>query len=67
MDRQWWHLQVDTCDEGWIGRMAENNKVVVTRKSNDVNSPQYRERITLNDRVIQDGSAYLTMELGCQW
>ena len=40
---------------------AANNKVVVTRKSNDVNSPQYRERIvTLNDRVIQDGSAYLT-------
>ena len=40
---------------------AANNKVVVTRKSNDVNSPQYRERIvTLNDRVIQDSSAYLT-------
>ena len=40
---------------------ADNNKVVVTRKSNDVNSPQYRERIvTLNGRVIQDGSAYLT-------
>ena len=40
---------------------AANNKVVVTRKSNDVNSPQYRERtVTLNDRVIQDGSAYLT-------
>ena len=40
---------------------AAGNKVVVTRKSNDVNSPQYRERIvTLNDRVIQDGSAYLT-------
>ncbi|MBZ5797972.1 hypothetical protein K8353_48980, partial [Burkholderia contaminans] len=34
---------------------------VVTRKSNDVNSPQYRERtVTLNGRVIQDGSAYLT-------
>lgn len=40
---------------------AANNKVVVTRKSNDVNSPQYRERtVTLNGRVIQDGSAYLT-------
>ena len=40
---------------------ATNNKVVVTRKSNDVNSPQYRERtVTLNGRVIQDGSAYLT-------
>ena len=40
---------------------ADNNKVVVTRKSNDVNSPQYRERtVTLNERVIQDGSAYLT-------
>ncbi|RJP07461.1 YSIRK signal domain/LPXTG anchor domain surface protein [Streptococcus pseudopneumoniae] len=40
---------------------ATNNKVVVARKSNDVNSPQYRERIvTLNGRVIQDGSAYLT-------
>ncbi|VMF41433.1 endo-alpha-N-acetylgalactosaminidase [Streptococcus pneumoniae] len=40
---------------------ANNNKVVVTRKSNDVNSPQYRERtVTLNGRVIQDGSAYLT-------
>ena len=40
---------------------AAGNKVVVTRKSNDVNSPQYRERIvTLNGRVIQDGSAYLT-------
>ena len=40
---------------------ADNNKVVVTRKSNDVNSPQYRERtVTLNGRVIQDGSAYLT-------
>ena len=40
---------------------AANNKVVVARKSNDVNSPQYRERIvTLNGRVIQDGSAYLT-------
>ena len=33
----------------------------MTRKSNDVNSPQYRERtVTLNGRVIQDGSAYLT-------
>lgn len=40
---------------------ADNNKVVVTRKSNDVNSPLYRERtVTLNGRVIQDGSAYLT-------
>lgn len=40
---------------------ADKNKVVVTRKSNDVNSPQYRERtVTLNGRVIQDGSAYLT-------
>jgi len=40
---------------------ADNNKVVVTRKSNDVNSPQYRERtVTLNGRVIQDGLAYLT-------
>lgn len=40
---------------------AANNKVVVARKSNDVNSPQYRERtVTLNGRVIQDGSAYLT-------
>ena len=40
---------------------ADNNKVVVTRKSNDINSPQYRERtVTLNGRVIQDGSAYLT-------
>jgi len=40
---------------------AANNKVVVTRKSNDVNSPQCRERtVTLNGRVIQDGSAYLT-------
>ena len=40
---------------------ADNNKVVVTRKSNDVNSPQYRERtVTLNGRIIQDGSAYLT-------
>lgn len=40
---------------------ADNNKVVVTRKSNDVNSQQYRERtVTLNGRVIQDGSAYLT-------
>ena len=40
---------------------AANNKVVVTRKSNDVHSPQYRERtVTLNGRVIQDGSAYLT-------
>ena len=38
-----------------------NNKVVVARKSNDVNSSQYRERtVTLNGRVIQDGSAYLT-------
>ena len=51
----------------WIPEMkvelvdADNNKVVVTRKSNDVNSPQYRERtVTLNGRVIQDGSAYLT-------
>lgn len=33
---------------------ADNNKVVVTRKSNDVNSPQYRERtVTLNGRVIK--------------
>ncbi|TPD58254.1 SpGH101 family endo-alpha-N-acetylgalactosaminidase [Streptococcus symci] len=40
---------------------ADNNKVVVTRKSNDINSPQYRERtVTLNGRVVQDGSAYLT-------
>lgn len=40
---------------------TDNNKVVVTRKSNDINSPQYRERtVTLNGRVIQDGSAYLT-------
>ena len=40
---------------------ADNNKVVVTRKSNDINSSQYRERtVTLNGRVIQDGSAYLT-------
>ena len=40
---------------------ADSNKVVVTRKSNDVNSQQYRERtVTLNGRVIQDGSAYLT-------
>ena len=40
---------------------AAGNKVVVTRKSNDVNSPQYRERtVTLNGRVIQDGLAYLT-------
>lgn len=40
---------------------ADNNKLVVTRKSNDVNSPLYRERtVTLNGRVIQDGSAYLT-------
>ena len=40
---------------------AAGNKVVVTRKSNDVNSLQYRERtVTLNGRVIQDGSAYLT-------
>ena len=40
---------------------SAGNKVVVTRKSNDVNSPQYRERtVTLNGRVIQDGSAYLT-------
>ena len=40
---------------------AAGNKVVVTRKSNDVNSPLYRERtVTLNGRVIQDGSAYLT-------
>lgn len=40
---------------------ADNNKVVVTRKSNDINSPQYRERtVTLNGRVIQNGSAYLT-------
>ena len=40
---------------------AAGNKVVVTRKSNDVNNPQYRERtVTLNGRVIQDGSAYLT-------
>lgn len=40
---------------------ADKNKVVVTRKSNDVNSPQYRERtVTLNGCVIQDGSAYLT-------
>ena len=47
-------MKVELVDEA-------NNKVVVTRKSNDVNSPQYRERIvTLNDRVIQDGSAYLT-------
>ena len=41
--------------------MQQVTKVVVTRKSNDVNSPQYRERtVTLNGRVIQDGSAYLT-------
>ena len=47
-------MKVELVDE-------ENNKVVVTRKSNDVNSPQYRERtVTLNGRVIQDGSAYLT-------
>ena len=40
---------------------SANNKVVVARKSNDVNSSQYRERtVTLNGRVIQDGSAYLT-------
>ena len=46
---------------------AAGNKVVVTRKSNDVNSPQYRERtVTLNGRVIQDGSAYLTLGTGMQ-
>ena len=40
---------------------ADGHQVVITRKSNDVNSPLYRERtVTLNGRVIQDGSAYLT-------
>ncbi len=40
----------------------ENNKVIVTVKSNDVNSPQYRERIKTHLMIvfIQDGSAYLT-------
>ncbi|ONK26045.1 endo-alpha-N-acetylgalactosaminidase [Streptococcus azizii] len=37
-----------------------NNQLVLTRKSNDVTSPLYRQRtVTLNGRVIQDGSAYL--------
>ncbi len=36
-------------------------KVVLKLVSQMINSPQYRERtVTLNGRVIQDGSAYLT-------
>ena len=38
----------------------DNNQVTIRRKSNDVANPGYRERtVTLNGRVIQDGSAYL--------
>ncbi|MBF0780588.1 MULTISPECIES: endo-alpha-N-acetylgalactosaminidase family protein [unclassified Granulicatella] len=37
-----------------------NNQLVITRQSNDVNSPLYRQRtVRLNGRVIQDGTAYL--------
>lgn len=37
-----------------------NNELVLTRKSNDITNPLYRERtVTLNGRVIEDGSAYL--------
>ena len=39
---------------------GDKNKLVLTRKSNDVTDPAYRQRtVTLNDRVIQDDSAYL--------
>lgn len=39
---------------------AQNDKVVVTRKSNTVTDAGYRQRsVTLNGRTIQDGSAYL--------
>ena len=38
----------------------DNNQVTIRRKLNDVANPGYRERtVTLNGRVIQDGSAYL--------
>ncbi|MGT2609934.1 endo-alpha-N-acetylgalactosaminidase family protein, partial [Streptococcus zalophi] len=38
----------------------KGNLLVLERKSNDVRSPLYRQRkVTLNGRVIQDGSAYL--------
>ncbi|MGT2845200.1 endo-alpha-N-acetylgalactosaminidase family protein [Streptococcus hongkongensis] len=43
-------------------RLADDkgNKVVVTRKSNDVNSEAYRQRkFTINGRTVLDGSAYL--------
>lgn len=50
----------------WVPEMEirltdkDNAQLVLTRKSNDVTSPLYRQRtVTLNGRVIQDGSAYL--------
>ncbi len=49
---------------------AANNKVVVTRKkSNDVNSPQYREQLLLLT-IMADSrwfSLLNTLELGCKW
>ncbi|HHT7803245.1 YSIRK-type signal peptide-containing protein [Streptococcus suis] len=37
-----------------------DNTLVLTRKSNDVNTAGYRQRtVTLNGRTIQDGAAYL--------
>ncbi|MBS4769802.1 discoidin domain-containing protein [Carnobacteriaceae bacterium zg-ZUI240] len=39
---------------------SQNNNLVITRKSNNVSSPEYRQRtVVLNGRTIQDGSAYL--------
>lgn len=38
----------------------DNNSLLLTRKSNDITSPLYRQRTAhLNGRLIQDGSAYL--------
>ena len=39
----------------------QGDQVVIRRKSNDVETPEYRQRIvTLNGREIQNGAAYLT-------
>ncbi len=43
-------------------RLKDNdgNRLVIKRKSNNLSDAGYRQRtVTLNDRVIQDGSAYL--------
>ncbi|NEW65721.1 discoidin domain-containing protein [Carnobacteriaceae bacterium zg-84] len=38
----------------------QNNQLVINRKSNNVSSAEYRQRtVSLNGRMIQDGSAYL--------